>query len=239
MYAPEAIRDVFDQAAATAPGLGLNLSGIVGDASHGYGYHLSRAMLPSSDYSVQLADDKLGDPDAASALDIKPGGTEGMRVVTRRLIDATQAGDPRMRPVREFFGTLDGRNVTGLDVVGRYWVTSDDSHLWHVHISFLRRFATDKAALAGVADVIAGRPLTTTTTTEREAQTMGTILVRKADAKNAGAMGTMNDTYEVRTQTGPQWTAIAKIRGRQAPADRAPIMYDVEADVYNNLPGAR
>lgn len=136
--------------------MSLELSGIVGDEAHTYGYHRARAVLPTDDYSVQLADDKLGNDWAASALDIKPAHPGGMVALTRRLLHAAGRGDPRVtRVVREFYGTVDGRNVTGMDVVMQRPVSADSSHLWHLHISFLRRFACDATALAPVADVLA------------------------------------------------------------------------------------
>jgi hypothetical protein len=129
--------------------MSLELSGIVGDQEHTYGYHRARAVLPSDDYSVQLADDRLGDAWAASALDITPAHRGGMVILTRRLLAAAKRRDPRVtRVVREFFGTVDGVNVTGFDVVSNRHSSADTSHLYHLHISFLRRYACNSRALA-------------------------------------------------------------------------------------------
>ncbi|HET8581779.1 MAG TPA: hypothetical protein VFL65_00895 [Jatrophihabitans sp.] len=155
-HAPQALADLFNKCKAAAPSLGLKLGGILGDQAHTYGYHRARAVLPSSDYSCQLADDRAGDAWSASALDLTPTGAEAQRLITQRLIDATARKDPRLLAVREFFGSVDGRNVTGRDVRGGYAVTSDDSHLWHVHLSIFRRYANDAAALAPIVDVVAG-----------------------------------------------------------------------------------
>ncbi|HZC53879.1 MAG TPA: hypothetical protein VE441_15470, partial [Mycobacterium sp.] len=73
-HAPEAIQQLAHQIIRAVPG--AVLSGIVGDASHTYGYHRSRSWILASgqyragDYSVQLAQDKKGDGDAAAALDV-------------------------------------------------------------------------------------------------------------------------------------------------------------------------
>jgi hypothetical protein len=139
-----------------APHLSLDLSGIVGDQEHTYGYHRARAVLPADDYSVRLLEDRMGDPWAASALDITPAHRGGMVILTRRLLAAAKRRDPRItRVVREFFGTVDGVNVTGFDVIEKRHSSADSSHLYHLHISFLRRFACNAAALAPVADVLA------------------------------------------------------------------------------------
>jgi hypothetical protein len=152
-YAPAAIRACFDTVQAAIPG--AVLSGIVGDPAHTYGYHRGRNYVSSSDYSVQRADDKQGHPDAACGLDISLSSAD-MKRVTQRLIDATMASDARIQVVREFFGTVNGTTVTGLDVRDKRWVTSDPSHLWHVHLSMYRRYADDHAAMQGVAAVLIG-----------------------------------------------------------------------------------
>lgn len=163
-YAPDAIRAAFDRLAKAKPAWGLQLGGILGSSpSHTYGYHRSRhwdARYSSRrpDYSIQAGDDLAGDGDAASALDITPDSADVMVTMTRRLIDATAAADPRLHPLREFFGTLNGTSVTGRDVRTGRVVTADSSHLWHLHLSGFRRWADDPKAWAGIVDVIAGIP---------------------------------------------------------------------------------
>jgi hypothetical protein len=87
---------------------------------------------------------------------------------------AAQAKDPRLACVREFIGTTDGTNVQGWNFVASGsgsrskvgWHASgysDDSHLWHLHTSFLREFSNDATAARGVAEVIAGVPAGTFT----------------------------------------------------------------------------
>lgn len=158
-FAPTAIHALFDLIHARIPD--AQLSGILGDQSHTYGYHRARAVLPPSDYSVELAEDKLGDAWSASALDVKLP-TALMETVTARLMTAMKGHDPRVKALREFFGTLNGSDVTGWDQRSPTTpyddcaTTSDDSHLWHVHLSIYREFANDANALAPIADVIAG-----------------------------------------------------------------------------------
>ena len=151
-YSPQAITAAWTTIKAAIPG--ARLGGIYAPKP---GYHNGRHHVSMRDYSVQRADDKVGDGNAASALDITLSDAQ-MKTCTQRLINATLASpqDPRMFPVREFFGTVNGRTVTGLDVRDRRWVTSDPSHLWHIHISGYRRWCNDYAAWQGIASVVIG-----------------------------------------------------------------------------------
>jgi hypothetical protein len=146
-YAPAAIQALFDTVKSRMPS--AQLGGIYANKP---GYHNARNQLPPSDYSVQTAPDKHGDPAAASALDITWGSANDQRTSSQRLLNAKN--DSRMSCIREFFGSTDGVTVCGWDYYGGYPVTSDDSHLWHIHLSVLREYANDQAALAKVADVI-------------------------------------------------------------------------------------
>lgn len=152
--APQAIFNLYNKIDAPLKQLG----GIVGDIAHSFGYHLSRNDLPGNDYSVTLSLDKQGPADCASALDISLPPA-GMVTVTNRLLAAAKARDPRLRALREFCGTTDGVSThpydlsNGQDGPLNSW---DSSHLWHVHLSFYRKYADDAAALAPIADVING-----------------------------------------------------------------------------------
>ena len=130
------------------------LSGIVGDRNHKYGYDRGRSFI-GNDYSTQAADDKAGPGEAASALDVTLS-TADMKAVTTRLIKAVDANDSRLHCLREFFGTTNGSSVTGRDVRSKRWVSSDSSHLWHVHLSFYRKWA-DSAECKKVAEVFTGK----------------------------------------------------------------------------------
>ena len=152
-YSPDAMRACYDEIAKATPS--AQLSGLYTNKP---GYHNCRSMLPSSDYSVQRSWDKKGDADAGGALDITLSDAD-IKKFTQRLIDETKKSSDNgpLRGVNEFLGTVDGHNVTGMDVPGQYWVTSDPSHLWHIHISGKRENANDKAAWMDVADVMLGR----------------------------------------------------------------------------------
>lgn len=149
------------------PDLGGALSGIVGDSAHTYGYHRARNRLPRSDYSVQLSEDRLGNGEAACGIDMSFSDSK-MRLYTGRLRTAADRNDPRIRFLREFYGTLDSRNVYGRTHNGSRdstWERSnaDSTHLWHIHISILRQYSNDQAKMRGLLDVLLGKLLTNTT----------------------------------------------------------------------------
>lgn len=165
LYAPAAIVGLYRtvQKHLSVRTDGLPPSAFIAAAKNGY--HDSRAGNPSSDYSVQAPADRRGDRHAASAVDISLSPA-GMRLVTTRLVNACKEKDPRVECVREVIGSYDGnavvtynRYATGSGTrsrVGLFYGISDNSHRWHVHISFFRDYANDEAAMQGVADVITG-----------------------------------------------------------------------------------
>ncbi|GIG58749.1 hypothetical protein Lfu02_31210 [Longispora fulva] len=145
----------FGEAVRAAFHLGPLAIGTKGDANHTYGYHRSRSWIMidgdgDDDYSVQVPLDQGGDGNWISAIDISLD-SERMAAVTGRLLEAVRAGDPRLAAVREFYGTVDGRTVVGWDTAYHRAVTADDSHLWHVHLSFYRsRADSDHADVLAV-----------------------------------------------------------------------------------------
>lgn len=165
-YAPETIKDAYDRLDAARPDWHLGFGGITGNAGHTYGYHRSRNWLegnsswrPLPDYSIRHADDRDGDGDAGSAVDITPqGGNAGevMATMTGRLIRAIDAGDPRAPFIAEIYGTLNGSSVAGR-LYGQP-ASADDSHLWHVHLAGRRRYVNDDRAWGHIVDIILGEP---------------------------------------------------------------------------------
>jgi peptidoglycan hydrolase-like protein with peptidoglycan-binding domain len=144
----------------------VELGGIAPSSTTAYGYHNARdrhlkgkTERGKSDYSVRLADDLAGSTGRFyCGLDLS--GKEPTRIITKRLRDAAAKRDPRIRCLREFYGSLDNKAVFGRihNSPSGGWMpsTSDDSHLWHVHLSLFRRFAADESVVAGLAAVILG-----------------------------------------------------------------------------------
>ena|SRR5690625_405002 len=154
-YAPASLRWLGAQVEKKVPS--ARMSGIVGDSAHTYGYHRARSKLPANDYSVKLAADRSGDADAASAIDISLSASM-MRTVTKRFMAvAKDKSDPRRKYFREFFGTLNGSTVTGWDTSSNSATTSDSSHLWHVHVSVHRKYATSQAAAEALLTIFTGK----------------------------------------------------------------------------------
>lgn len=158
-YAPAAIRRGYDSITLGSK----QLSGIVGDSAHTYGYHRGRDYLPASDYSCQLWLDKQGDGQAASALDIKLS-TADMELATGRLLKAAKAHDPRLKGLREFGGTTNGTLTHSYDLADpnnpnddhEGFGEWDDSHLWHLHLSFYRAYSNNWDAIKGIFEIING-----------------------------------------------------------------------------------
>lgn len=139
------------------------------------GYHTSREDLlkqgRTNDYSIQCPADKRGNAKNAAGIDITLSDSE-MKTVSGRLRkactpDADGNYDDRIECIREFIGTVDGRNVSGYNRVATGsgtrsktgWVSSgfgDSSHLWHVHVSVLRDRVENDNDMLGLSEVIAG-----------------------------------------------------------------------------------
>jgi len=156
-YAPQAIMDLYDGIAAIYGS--AEFSGCVGDSGHVYGYHRARAVLPADDYSVQVPEDRAGDAWAAAGLDVKMSDADMHTATSRLLASAQDMDDPRLNVMREFYGTVDSKHVAGWDTYYGHPATSDDSHLWHVHLSILRKYTNDTAAMDSILSVLAGEPV--------------------------------------------------------------------------------
>lgn len=142
------------------------LGGIYADKA---GYHNYRANLPSSDYSVEeVANDRKGSAQYAAGIDITLNEKD-MILYTNRLDAAYRARDPRLfidgEPIsREFIGTKNGTVVycymltggipqgVGADS-GVDW-GRDKTHLWHIHISIIRKFTDSWRALSGILSIL-------------------------------------------------------------------------------------
>lgn len=136
------------------------LGGIYADKP---GYHNKRKNLPSTDYSVQLAEDKLGPDWAAAALDwtfpdAQAGDYRKIAKYSKRLLDSGRdLSDLRGNYLREFYGNSDlDTDVEGWDFHYLKVVRSDDSHLWHIHISIKRKYLADFKAMRAILSILKG-----------------------------------------------------------------------------------
>ncbi len=145
--------------------LGANAIGAPGDNFHLYGRHRSAAWAMKSAFSERRTygtvdpRDKLGNLNWYRAIDVGIKG-EALYAACRRLDAMVRAG--KVPGLAEWFGSYDGKTVVG-------WYegkpsSSDDSHLWHLHIGLWNQFADDPetmrllyAAITGVGyDAIMG-----------------------------------------------------------------------------------
>lgn len=127
------------------------------------GYHNVRDALPRSDYSVQLDLDRQGPGDKAAAIDLTfPDAQAGdyatiAKYSARLLASGRDPDDERGSYLREFYGNADlDSEVEGWDFQRVGPATSDDSHLWHIHLSFMRAYLDDPAAFAAVLSILQG-----------------------------------------------------------------------------------
>lgn len=151
---------------------GAQLGGIY--AAKG-GYHDARADVWPSDYSVaEVAADRSGPAEKASAIDLTMSAA-AMRLYTGRLDAAAKRRDERLWiggvPVlREFIGTRDSERVycyvltggraRGLPADASEDWSRDSSHLWHLHLSIIRKWAASADAMDRLFSVLGNEPIT-------------------------------------------------------------------------------
>lgn len=223
----------------SAAGIGqVSFSGIAPAYPSAYGYHNSRdAHLAGrteqgrGDYSVQLPSDLSGNTGQYfCGLDLS-GSTP---TISKRLRAACDAKDPRVRPLREWFGSLDGKVVTGNThnahtIDGWRLTTADNSHLWHVHLSLFRCCAADLNVGRALADVILGKTFTQPVKSTRKEEIM---IVRQT---NKGAHWS-TDGVTRRWVENPQHLAAL-----QAALKAAGLHYDVivvnDVDAFGPVTG--
>lgn len=138
------------------------------------GYHNTRNNLRNqgrwSDYSIQAAADKRGPGDKAAAVDITFRDAQASRFgtiakYTRRVINAMRDRDKRLfhggaAVWREVFGNADlDREVEGWSLYRGYAVSSDSSHLWHIHLSCHRQFVENEDAVEGMLAILLDKPV--------------------------------------------------------------------------------
>lgn len=142
------------------------LGGIYADKS---GYHTTgeanERKWPGN-YSIRDAADRRGPwwRTKASALDWTfPDAQRGRytrigRYTSRLMASAKDPNDPRLDMVlREFYGQDDNdRIVEGYDERHEELVSSDPSHLWHIHFSFIRSKCGDFWAMWALLTVLMG-----------------------------------------------------------------------------------
>lgn len=195
------------------------------------GYHgtrdENRRKYPGN-YSIREAEDQGGPGDKAAALDwtfpnAQRGNYSTIAKYTKRLLaSGKDRNDPRLDGLREFYGQADSdRHVEGWDCRHLVDVSSDDSHLWHLHFSFDRdKVATiaGRRVMENLLSVLAGESLTswrsrtgTTTTTPVPAPAPGTSTWRPGQRtlKVTSPQMTGADVAFVQKWIGPERAGVA------------------------------
>jgi len=150
------------------PGIpGVRLSGIYADTRF---YHNTRRRLyergfnSSNNYSLRLSNDLEGPDDKASAIDLTLSDYEMRKRTVLLRASAIHQEDDRLFGFREFIGTLDNQKVycriAGNEGLGQShgsddW-SRDETHLWHIHSSVLRKYVNNPRVMEGFVSVILG-----------------------------------------------------------------------------------
>jgi len=139
------------------------LGGIYANKS---GYHNTRAGNQASwpgNYSIVLPPDKLGPSDKSAAIDLtfpsaQAGNFSIIKKYSQRLLNSGKdLKDDRGNYLREFYGNADGNSVVdGWDFYYVRPASSDSSHLWHIHLSFLRNAVTNRTAMDAILSILRG-----------------------------------------------------------------------------------
>jgi hypothetical protein len=135
-------------------------AGIVGDANHASGYHISIENNPSSNYSVTLPKDKAPPGtwprNLASAIDMSMSTadmiTDWNRV--KRVYD--DPSDPRRQYIRGYNGWDGVGSAKRLDFYHNTIGTSSSDHKWHGHEERWRMYAEDPEATRALVSMHKG-----------------------------------------------------------------------------------
>lgn len=121
------------------------------------GYHNTFNNLPANDYSKVGPKDKGGRHNIAAAIDITLPLAQMKKYSSRLLKSGRDMKDNRGNFLREFYGNVDGNSyVDGWDFQAVCNVSSDDSHLWHIHVSILRSHVDNAAAYDALLSILRG-----------------------------------------------------------------------------------
>lgn len=224
---PDAVYSVFHHTRERVP-----------SARYGGGYTLKPGFHASvednlnrwpGNYSIRDAINRREPRTVGRAVDITLSDSD-MKRITGYLADAAAADDPRLAPVREFYGTLNGTIVFGRAHTGPNtdWRSSsaDSSHLWHIHLSIFTPYVDDWNALAGVVSVLVGESLDdylSGGTMERNIAEYGDsgtwVAFVQRYLQDFGAKLTRDGKYGNETTAAVKWVFVNRFGGNAADYD--------------------
>lgn len=135
-------------------------AGTKGNVAHLRGAHRSQEWILKSRYCTSRTYTVQGGLTAeqlthVAGFDFMPGSAAQMIAMCKRLDAALRAGG--LEEIREFYGNTNGDQVVdGWDNLANRAATSDDSHLWHTHLSFDRRQLRNRSLMERVVAVMLG-----------------------------------------------------------------------------------
>lgn len=140
-------------------------AGTKGNEVHLRGGHRSQEWIKKSAYCTNrtyTTQAGLTETQARhiAALDFTPGSPELMIAQCKRLMAAMKAGE--LDEVVELYGNVDGDQIVdGWDNIRDRAATSDSSHLWHWHLTFDRRYLTNRALMERILAIVMGDDMPT------------------------------------------------------------------------------
>lgn len=81
-----------------------------------------------------------------------------INLYSSRMDVASRARDPRLKGLYEWFGTRDGANI-GWNIYKDRFSSSDDTHDWHMHFSWVTAYLLNWAGPQGAISVLRGETL--------------------------------------------------------------------------------
>lgn len=186
------------------------------------GYHNTRAGNSPDDPSVVHPEDRGGPDDLAAAYDwtftdAKNGryGTIA-RYSSRLLASGMDPNDQRLDGWREFFGQTDNDSqVEGWDFRHHRAATSDDTHLWHIHLSEDRDKVTSYDNKVALLSVLKGETVNQWRSTQLLTSTSGGGLVHTMRGRDGSWTGFGNVKAATGAVLTPVDTASAMVAGEQ------------------------
>lgn len=183
------------------------------------GYHNTRnnhlANRPG-DYSIQDGIDREGPGDKAGAFDWTFPDAQAGRYATiakymsRIVASGQDQDDPRLNGWREFYGQADGdRAVEGWDSRYLVPVTSDSSHLWHIHGSVARKYANDLPTMKALLSVLKGETVSQWLEGEDDMSTFFDNITWSGDEKQS-PMNRLYRSYRAAESADKKIDALAK-----------------------------
>lgn len=120
------------------------------------GYHNIPRNLPPDDYSLKYG---RGPEDKAAAIDWTLRTVERMKLYSDRLLaSGRDMDDERGNVLVAFYGNIgDDQLVDGWDFQLLRFVRSDTSHLWHIHLEFLRTMVDSWPAVRMAFSILSGQ----------------------------------------------------------------------------------